>query len=120
FIYTDTATTDTYTLSLHDALPISSKYAPTNTGKLMVIAAIIGMCHGRLLRFTVNKWLSSPSMSFFNRPTTAISQNTGVFFCSVWYAKLRFGALINCVPLFCLGTQLIHLTVVLRLSRCLY
>src|SRR3712207_7636320 len=34
FFFNDTATTEIYTLSLHDALPISSEMAPTTTSTL--------------------------------------------------------------------------------------
>src|SRR6266508_4943404 len=33
FFFTDTATTEIYTLSLHDALPTSRRWWPTSTGR---------------------------------------------------------------------------------------
>ena len=33
----------------------ASKYAPTNTGKLIASAAIMGVCHGLLLRLTLSR-----------------------------------------------------------------
>src|SRR5947209_14848414 len=38
FFFTDSATTAIYTLSLHDALPISAKAAESSTGRLLTAA----------------------------------------------------------------------------------
>src|SRR3712207_9252356 len=46
FFFNDTATTEIYTLSLHDALPIF-ELDPPGPGEILVIAAA-GLCHSDL------------------------------------------------------------------------
>src|SRR5689334_23943008 len=46
FFFNDTATTEIYTLSLHDALPICLHYNPTHTGILDSIESLFGKITG--------------------------------------------------------------------------
>src|SRR5256885_15392190 len=51
FFFNDTATTEIYTLSLHDALPISSASTPTDSlaqaGERVFLSGTCSMCHTR-------------------------------------------------------------------------
>src|SRR3712207_8248223 len=47
FFFNDTATTEIYTLSLHDALPISGR-APLPMKKLLLLAVLVFACAGAL------------------------------------------------------------------------
>src|SRR5438270_13308316 len=44
FFFTDTATTEIYTLSLHDALPISCSWATTRTSNLRSNSCLAQQC----------------------------------------------------------------------------
>src|SRR5438067_9669025 len=46
FFFNDPATTDIYTLSLHDALPIS--YLQSGVGLLLIIFGVYGLLHPKL------------------------------------------------------------------------
>src|SRR2546426_11502740 len=44
FFFNDTATTEIYTLSLHDALPILRRCRPTTPSRLNTFLALFGLC----------------------------------------------------------------------------
>src|SRR5256714_11470714 len=46
FFFNDTATTEIYTLSLHDALPISGIFGPNGSGKTTLLEAIAWAIYG--------------------------------------------------------------------------
>src|SRR3712207_9244451 len=56
FFFNDTATTEIYTLSLHDALPISRAKRKGHSGRLSVIAGILTTNHIRH-ELTDYEWL---------------------------------------------------------------
>src|SRR2546429_7720356 len=66
FFFNDTATTEIYTLSLHDALPISvpNSAAPTSSppALLFTVRCLSGMCNGSLPVLTGSlNWAAQPS-----------------------------------------------------------
>src|SRR5947208_17108623 len=76
FFFNDTATTEIYTLSLHDALPIS-------TGREVFKAAIIANAHGLILGH------NHPSGSLEDRKSTRLNSSHQIISYAVFCLKKK-------------------------------
>src|SRR5260221_6518562 len=71
FFFNDTATTEIYTLSLHDALPISRTSAPSNSRKCQIL------------------WASAASWTFRDRKSTRLNSTHTVISYAVFCLKKK-------------------------------
>src|SRR6266705_338071 len=76
FFFNDTATTEIYTLSLHDALPI---LRPGESGVRVSGAQLeVGLADGAGLRERVLAWIREQALAFFRERVAALTRPLGL------------------------------------------
>src|SRR5256885_13169132 len=89
FFFNDTATTEIYTLSLHDALPISSRRLASTTCAMRAESVFGTRCHTTFARCSVQAPTAQRSTAIRDRKSTRLNSSHLVISYAVFCLKKK-------------------------------